>query len=579
MNKNKIEEKIANIKSLDIDELNDLAEDIRHILIDKMSKTGGHVGPNLGTVELTIALFKLFNFPHDKIVYDVSHQSYTHKILSGRLSNYVHGVEFDKLSGYTDPNESAYDNYTIGHTSTSIALAVGMAKARDLRGSDEKIIALIGDGSITGGMAMEALNNASIIKGNLIIILNDNDMSIAENHGGLYEHLRNLRNSNGELENNFFKNFGLDYRYIDDGNNIEAILKTFSEIKDINHPIIVHVNTLKGKGLKYAEENPEAWHWHAAFDKETGEYLDDSGEKGYGVYTSETLLEMMKNDSSIVAIAAGSPVSIGFSKEKRIKAGSQFVDVGIEEQMAVTLAAGLAKMGAKPVFGTSTSFIARALDQISHDVALNNLLVTIISCAASIYAMNDQTHLGIYDIANFSHIPNLVMMAPSSIEEYVATLSYAVNQDKAPIMIKMPGKIIHEEPRDYNFDNYKFEIIEQGNEIAILALGTFMTLGKELHHELKNHGINASLINPRFVTPIDEELLSNLSKSHNKIITLEDGILDGGFGEKISAFYAKSNIRVYNYGFKKEFIDQYDADEIVRKSGMTVENILKDLGI
>ncbi len=579
MNKNKIEERIANIKSLDIDELNDLAEDIRHILIDKMSKTGGHVGPNLGTVELTIALFKLFNFPHDKIVYDVSHQSYTHKILSGRLSNYVHGVEFDKLSGYTDPNESAYDNYTIGHTSTSIALAVGMAKARDLRGSDEKIIALIGDGSITGGMAMEALNNASIIKGNLIIILNDNDMSIAENHGGLYEHLRNLRNSNGELENNFFKNFGLDYRYIDDGNNIEAILKTFSEIKDINHPIVVHVNTLKGKGLKYAEENPEAWHWHAAFDKETGEYLDDSGEKGYGVYTSETLLEMMKNDSSIVAIAAGSPASIGFSKEKRIKAGSQFVDVGIEEQMAVTLAAGLAKMGAKPVFGTSTSFIARALDQISHDVALNNLPVTIISCAASIYAMNDQTHLGIYDIANFSHIPNLVMIAPSSIEEYVATLSYAVNQNKAPIMIKMPGKIIHEEPRDYKFDNYKFEIIEQGNEIAILALGTFMTLGKELHHELKNHGINASLINPRFVTPIDEELLSNLSKSHNKIITLEDGILDGGFGEKIAAFYAKSNIRVYNYGFKKEFIDQYDADEIVRKSGMTVENILKDLGI
>ena len=569
------------INKLSNDELKVLASEIRDALMNRLSKHGGHFGPNFGMVETIIALHYVFNSPVDKIVYDVSHQSYPHKMLTGRKDAYLYEEHFEDVSGYTNPEESEHDFFNVGHTSTSISLASGLVKARDLKGDKENIIAVIGDGSLSGGEALEGLDFASELQSNFIIIVNDNDMSIAENHGGLYKNLKELRESRGTCACNLFKAMNLDYIYVEDGNNLETLIHTFYDIKDINHPIVVHINTQKGKGYQIAEENKENWHWCMPFDIETGKPKVTFEGENYGDLTADYLLYKMKKDSKVVALVAGVPTNIGFTKDKRERAGKQFVDVGIAEEHAIAMASGIAKNGGKPVFATHSSFMQRTYDQLSQDLCVNNNPATILVNTASVYGMNDVTHLGLYDIAMMSNIPNLVYLAPTSKEEYFAMLDWSIEQDKYPVAIRIPCNGVisdnREVQKDYsNLNKYKIE--RQGNKVAVIALGDFYQLGEQITNKIKEKlKFEPTLINPRYITGLDNKLLEELKKEHELVITLEDGILEGGFGEKIASFYGTTNMKVKNYGIRKSFPDRYIVDELLKENGITVEQIIADI--
>lgn len=573
--------KPKDIKKLSNDELKVLASEIRDALMNRLSKHGGHFGPNFGMVETIIALHYVFNSPVDKIVYDVSHQSYTQKMLTGRKDAYLYEEHFEDVSGYTNPEESEHDFFNVGHTSTSISLASGLAKARDLKGDKENIIAVIGDGSLSGGEALEGLDFASELQSNFIIIVNDNDMSIAENHGGLYKNLKELRDSKGTCQCNLFKAMNLDYIYVEDGNNLETLIHTFYDIKDIDHPIVVHINTQKGKGYKIAEEDKENWHWCMPFDVETGKPKVTFEGEDYGNLTADYLLDKMKKDSKVVTLVAGVPTNIGFTKDKRERAGKQFVDVGIAEEHAIAMASGIAKNGGKPVFATHSSFMQRTYDQISQDLCINNNPATILVNTASVYGMNDVTHLGLYDIAMMSNIPNLVYLAPTSKEEYFAMLDWSIEQDKYPVAIRIPCNGVisdnREVQKDYsNLNKYKIE--KQGSKVAIVTLGDFYQLGEQIASEIKEKlGFVPTLINPRYITGLDNKLLEELKKEHELVITLEDGILEGGFGEKIASFYGTTNMKVKNYGIKKSFPDRYVVDELLKENGITIDKIIEDI--
>lgn len=569
------------INKLSNDELKVLASEIRDALMNRLSKHGGHFGPNFGMVETIIALHYVFNSPVDKIVYDVSHQSYPHKMLTGRKDAYLYEEHFEDVSGYTNPEESEHDFFNVGHTSTSISLASGLVKARDLKGDKENIIAVIGDGSLSGGEALEGLDFASELQSNFIIIVNDNDMSIAENHGGLYKNLKELRESKGTCACNLFKAMNLDYIYVEDGNNLETLIHTFYDIKDINHPIVVHINTQKGKGYQIAEENKENWHWCMPFDIETGKPKVTFEGENYGDLTADYLLYKMKKDSKVVVLVAGVPTNIGFTKDKRERAGKQFVDVGIAEEHAIAMASGIAKNGGKPVFATHSSFMQRTYDQLSQDLCVNNNPATILVNTASVYGMNDVTHLGLYDIAMMSNIPNLVYLAPTSKEEYFAMLDWSIEQDKYPVAIRIPCNGVISDNRkvqkDYsNLNKYKIE--RQGNKVAVIALGDFYQLGEQITNKIKEKlKFEPTLINPRYITGLDNKLLEELKKEHELVITLEDGILEGGFGEKIASFYGTTNMKVKNYGIRKSFPDRYIVDELLKENGITVEQIIADI--
>ncbi len=569
------------INKLSNDELKVLASEIRDALMNRLSKHGGHFGPNFGMVETIIALHYVFNSPVDKIVYDVSHQSYPHKMLTGRKDAYLYEEHFEDVSGYTNPEESEHDFFNVGHTSTSISLASGLVKARDLKGDKENIIAVIGDGSLSGGEALEGLDFASELQSNFIIIVNDNDMSIAENHGGLYKNLKELRESKGTCACNLFKAMNLDYIYVEDGNNLETLIQTFYDIKDINHPIVVHINTQKGKGYQIAEENKENWHWCMPFDIETGKPKVTFEGENYGDLTADYLLYKMKKDSKVVALVAGVPTNIGFTKDKRERAGKQFVDVGIAEEHAIAMASGIAKNGGKPVFATHSSFMQRTYDQLSQDLCVNNNPATILVNTASVYGMNDVTHLGLYDIAMMSNIPNLVYLAPTSKEEYFAMLDWSIEQDKYPVAIRIPCNGVisdnREVQKDYsNLNKYKIE--RQGNKVAVIALGDFYQLGEQITNKIKEKlKFEPTLINPRYITGLDNKLLEELKKEHELVITLEDGILEGGFGEKIASLYGTTNMKVKNYGIRKSFPDRYIVDELLKENGITVEQIIADI--
>ena len=569
------------INKLSNDELKVLASEIRDALMNRLSKHGGHFGPNFGMVETLIALHDVFNSPVDKIVYDVSHQSYPHKMLTGRKDAYLYEEHFEDVSGYTNPEESEHDFFNVGHTSTSISLASGLVKAIDLKGDKENIIAVIGDGSLSGGEALEGLDFASELQSNFIIIVNDNDMSIAENHGGLYKNLKELRESKGTCACNLFKAMNLDYIYVEDGNNLETLIHTFYDIKDINHPIVVHINTQKGKGYQIAEENKENWHWCMPFDIETGKPKVTFEGENYGDLTADYLLYKMKKDSKVVALVAGVPTNIGFTKDKRERAGKQFVDVGIAEEHAIAMASGIAKNGGKPVFATHSSFMQRTYDQLSQDLCVNNNPATILVNTASVYGMNDVTHLGLYDIAMMSNIPNLVYLAPTSKEEYFAMLDWSIEQDKYPVAIRIPCNGVisdnREVQKDYsNLNKYKIE--RQGNKVAVIALGDFYQLGEQITNKIKEKlKFEPTLINPRYITGLDNKLLEELKKEHELVITLEDGILEGGFGEKIASFYGTTNMKVKNYGIRKSFPDRYIVDELLKENGITVEQIIVDI--
>lgn len=571
----------ADIRQFSTEQLNELASEIREGLMNRLSKKGGHCGPNFGFVEATIVLHYVFNSPVDKIVFDVSHQSYAHKMLTGRKDAYIYDEHFEDISGYTNPEESEHDFFNVGHTSTSVSLACGLAKARDLKGDKENIIAVIGDGSLSGGEALEGIDFASELESNFIIIVNDNDMSIAENHGGLYKNLKALRDSDGKCECNLFKAMGLDYKYVAEGNDIEALIDAFESVKDIDHPIVVHINTLKGKGYKPAETEKEKWHWCMPFDIETGNSKFVFEGEDYDDMTCDYLLKKMKEDKKVVTVVAAVPTCIGFTEDKRKEAGKQFIDVGIAEEHAVAMVSGIAKNGGKPVFATHSSFFQRTYDQISQDLCINNNPATLLVNTASVYGMNDVTHLGIYDIPMMSNIPNLVYLAPTNCEEYFAMLDWSIEQDKYPVAIRIPcNEVVHTDKvvdKDYS-DINKYRIEQQGEEIAIIALGDFYQIGEKLSELIaKKTGKAPTLINPRFITGIDEEMLEELKKNHTKVVTLEDGIKDGGFGEKIARFYGASDMKVYNYGLKKEFIDRYMAEDILKENRITPELILEDI--
>ena len=566
------------LKSLTTKELTILCDEIREVLLTKLSEHGGHIASNLGIVELTAALHYVFNSPIDKIVFDVSHQSYVHKILTGRKEAFLEKDKYDDVSGYSAPSESEHDLFILGHTSTSLSLACGLAKARDLKGEKYNIIAVIGDGSLSGGEAYEGLNNIAQSDTNTIVIVNDNEMSIAENHGGLYQNLQDLRESNGKCEYNFFKALGLEYHYIEEGNDVAKLISALSEIKDSKKPVVLHVHTLKGKGYNYAEKDKEKWHWGLPFDLKTGESKVQVP-VDYNELTANYLLKKIKQDSNVVVITSGTPSASAFTKKRREEAGAQFVDVGIAEEHAIAYASGISKNGAKAIYPVYSSFVQRTYDQISQDLCINNSPAVLIIFAGSVYGLNDVTHLGLYDIAMMSNIPNLVYLAPTCKEEYFAMLDYAISQREHPIAIKVPGGgVISREIAecDYSKAN-KFEITHQGEKVAILALGTFYHFGEQILDELSKYGLNATLINPKFITGIDKELLEKLKSNHELVITIEDGILEGGFGEKIASFYGTSKILVKNYGIKKSFPDRFVAEELLRENGISLEQITADI--
>ena len=569
------------LKPLSISEMKELAEEIRSALLKKLSIHGGHFGPNFGMVEAIIAMHYIFESPKDKLVFDVSHQSYPHKILTGRKDAFLYEDHYDDVTGYTNPEESEHDWFNVGHTSTSISLASGLAKARNLKGENYNVITIIGDGSLSGGEALEGLDFAGEQKSNFIIVVNDNDMSIAENHGGLYKNLKELRDSNGTCKCNLFKAMGLDYVYVNDGNNLESLIDTFKKVKDIDHPIVVHINTEKGKGYKFAEDNKENWHWTMPFDIETGKPTVSFDGEDYGDLTAKFLLNKMKKDEKVVAIVAAVPTNIGFTKERRLEAGKQFVDVGIAEEHGIAMASGIAKNGGKPVFATHSSFMQRTYDQLSQDLCINNSPATILVNTASVYGMNDVTHLGLYDIPMISNIPNMVYLAPTSKEEYFAMLDWSIEQTEHPVAIRIPCNGVISDGRapdtDYS-DINKFKVEQKGEKIAILALGDFYQLGEELAKKKKKKlNITSTLINPRYITGLDKELLNELKQNHNQVITLEDGILEGGFGEKIASFYGNTDMKVKNYGIKKAFYDKYNVKELLKANKLTPQQILAEI--
>ena len=570
----------ADVKRLSLDEMKELAVEIRTLLIEKVSRHGGHCGPNLGMVEATIAMHYVFDSPQDKIVFDISHQSYPHKMLTGRAEAFLKADHYDDVSGYSEPTESEHDHFVIGHTSTSVSLAGGLAKGRDLRGDAGNVIAVIGDGSLSGGEALEGLDWAAELGTNFIIVVNDNQMSIAENHGGLYQNLAALRQSNGTCSNNLFCAMGLDYLYVNEGNQLEALIAAFQQVKDIDHPIVVHINTLKGKGYEKAETDKERFHWSAPFDIATGELLHPVTVETYDELTATHLLDVMKADKTVCAITAGTPGIWNWSPERRQAAGKQFVDVGIAEEHAVALASGIAKAGGKPVFGVCSSFIQRAYDQLSQDLCINDNPATILVLWGSLSTMTDVTHLCHFDIPLLSNIPNLVYLAPTNREEYLAMLDWSLAYKEHPVAIRVPVGATVPASRpvqtDYSALN-RYEVVERGKDVAILGLGNFFALGEQVHRLLQAQGIQATLINPRFISGIDTELLDSLTADHRLVVTLEDGALEGGFGEKIARYYGPTAVKVRCYGARKEFVDRYAPQDFLAANRLVDTMIAEDV--
>lgn len=570
----------ADIKSLDIDQLKPLCESLRPILLKKLGAHGGHIGPNLGFLEATVALHYVFDSPKDKMVFDVSHQTYVHKMLTGRMEAFADPDHYNDVSGYTNPSESDHDMFEIGHTSTAVALAGGLAKARDLKGEKSNVIAIVGDGSLSGGEAFEGLDFGATLDSNFIVVVNDNDMSIAENHGGLYSNLRELRESDGNAPCNYFKTLGYDYLYVAYGNDPASLVDAFRRVKDTDHPVVVHINTQKGHGYAPAETYREKFHYGAPFDIPTGAPLNFDESVDYGDITSEWILNRMTDDKSLVTITAGTPGAIGFTPERRKRAGKRFIDVGIAEQDAVALASGLAKGGMRPVFGVVSSFVQRAYDQLSQDVAINSTTPVFVIFYGTMYGMNDVTHLGWFDIVLLSNIPRFVYLAPTCREEYEAMLAWATSQKEHPVVVRVPGCVVKSSGRifttDYS-DINKFEITHRGNRVAIIGAGTFYDLGCHAAAQLKDKGIDATVINPRFLSGVDSDLLESLKEDHTLVITLEDGIVEGGFGQKIAAFYGPSNMKVKCYGLKKEFADRYNYSDLARECHLTPGQITDDI--
>lgn len=574
---------LHDLKQMPVTSLPDLANEIRESLIKKASIYGGHLGSNLGAVELTIALHYVFDSPTDKIIFDVSHQSYTHKLLTGRKDAYLNPDLYNTVTGFTNPSESIHDAFNIGHTSTSISLASGLAKGRDLRGGNEDIIAVIGDAALDGGEAFEALNYVGEQKpAGLIVVINDNDMSIPENHGALNKLLNKLRDQNGSVEDNYFKALGYHYLFVRDGHSITSLINTFRMVKGTDHPVIVHCCTQKGRGYPFAETYKEKWHHAHPFNIETGEFLPATSvpAENYGAIVGNYLMDKIKKDSRMVVMTASVPACFGFNAEKRKAAGGQFIDVGIAEQHLISMATGLAKAGCKPVTITESSFYQRAYDQIEQEMCINQCAVTMLVAFSGIYAHNDNTHIGFYDISLFGNIPGLVYLAPSNKQEYLSMLEWSVEQDKQPVAIRIPWNGVHntDELVPDNYSETKYWVRKQGTKIALLGLGSFYQLSEEVANQINEKlGFQPTLIDPMFATGVDSETLEQLKEHHEIVVTLEDGIVSGGFGARIAQYYGSSSMRVLNCGFSMEVPVMFTAKEMLQKNRLTPELIIEDI--
>ncbi len=572
----------AFLKSLDIEALNIVAAETRDAVLNRVSKHGGHVGPNLGFVEATVALHYVFNAPQDKIVFDVSHQSYPHKILTGRAAGFMgDAADMDAVSGYSSPTESPiYDNFEVGHTSTSISLATGLQKARDIKGTHENIIAVIGDGSLSGGEAFEGLDEASELGTGIIIVVNDNEMSIAENHGGIYKNLRALRESQGTCQHNWFKAWGFEYKYLEEGNNIEKLIALFQSVKDTTKPTVVHIHTEKGHGFAPAVENKEAWHYSIPFDRADGSKPNYGKQETYEELYSNWMLSEMQRDSTLIAVTAGTPSAAGFTPEKRAKAGKQHIDMGIAEEQAVAMISGMAKGGLHPVWTVYSTFVQRTYDQIAQDLCINGNPAVINVVAGGVRSLNDITHICLFDIPMLCSIPGLIYLAPTTCEEYFAMLAWAIRQDRMPIALRMPsGGVVHSnEPvdTDYSYES-KYKITHQGNTVAVIAAGSFYQKGEAVVRLLADKGIDATLINPRYLNAVDKDCLDALKSNHQLVVTLEDGCKDGGFGDRIASYYGPTDMKVIVGGIKKGLYDRYDVNELLSDNRLLDHQIVEDI--
>jgi len=581
----------ADLKGMDIATLNIVADETRQAVLNRVSKHGGHVGPNLGFVEATVALHYVFNAPEDKFVFDVSHQCYPHKVLTGRAAGFLGNVDdMNAISGYSSPAECPeYDNFEVGHTSTSISLATGLQKARDVKGTKENIIAVIGDGSLSGGEAFEGLDEASELGTGIIIVVNDNEMSIAENHGGIYKNLRALRESNGMCEHNWFKAWGFDYKYLEQGNDIAKLIEVFSSVKDTDRPTVVHIHTEKGHGYAPAVKNKEAWHWGLPFNLDDGSRPVRNADgtmpevkpcETYQDLFSDWMLREMKQDKTLIAVTAGTPTAAGFTADKRKEAGSQHIDMGIAEEQAVAMISGMAKSGLHPVWSVYSTFLQRTYDQIAQDLCINGNPAVINVVGGGVNSMNDITHICLFDIPMLCSIPGLVYLAPTTCEEYFAMMRWAILQNKKPIAIRMPSNgVVHTtEPVDTEYGyEAKYKVMHKGSEVAIIAAGSFYQKGESVMRLLADKGIDATLVNPRYLNEVDAETLEALKADHQLVVTLEDGSKDGGFGERIASYYGTSDMKVLVGGVKKGLYDRYDVEQLLSDNRLLDGQIVEDV--
>ena len=617
----------ADVHALSAQQLRDLCFEIRTTLLDYGRKHGGHIGSNLGVVELTVALHRVFNSPHDRFIFDVSHQSYVHKMLTGRAEAYLDESRFGEVTGFTNPLESAHDSFVLGHTGTSISLACGLAKTRDMQRAATgesaigNVVSIIGDGSLSSAIAFEGLNNAAEQGGNLIIIVNDNEMSIAEDFGGMYGQLAKLRASNGTAELNLFKAFGLDYRYVEQGNDVDTLVEVLNEVKGIDHPIVVHVHTTKGLGFDDDTEsgngsdgcnqtNPqphagqcEANHWQDP-ESSLGKPLD--ARKYYGEMAMASLERRFSSEPGLVVISPATPGSNGITRDFRERASAHYVDTGITEEHAAAFAAGIAKAGGRPVLATSATFFQRTFDQLQQELALNHVPATLLIFGAGISGA-DNTHSGTFDMTMFANVPDVTCLAPASGEQMLDMLAWATGpSEHGVVAIRMPGEQILalERAADMAFDPLqraeehdpavniagecpftRYQIVQPGRDVAILGLGNTMPLAAEVMSALAEDdgthaAITATLVDALQYSAMDAELLTMLADGHRLVVTLEDGQLEGGWGEKVTAFYANSSnakashVRVLNFGASKEFTDRVPLDELNERYGLTAETIV-----
>ena len=581
----------ADLKGMDIATLNIVADEVRQAVLNRVSKHGGHIGPNLGFVEATVALHYVFNAPEDKFVFDVSHQCYPHKVLTGRAAGFLGNVDdMNAISGYSSPAECPeYDNFEVGHTSTSISLATGLQKARDVKGTKENIIAIIGDGSLSGGEAFEGLDEASELGTGIIIIVNDNEMSIAENHGGIYKNLRALRESCGECEHNWFKAWGFEYKYLEEGNDIERLIEVFRSVKDTNRPTVVHIHTEKGHGYAPAVKNKEAWHWGMPFNLDDGSRPVRNADgtvpevkpcETYPELFSDWMLSEMKKDKTLIAVTAGTPTAAGFTADKRKQAGSQHLDMGIAEEQAVAMISGMAKGGLRPVWSVYSTFIQRTYDQIAQDLCINSNPAVINVVGGGVNSMNDITHICLFDIPMLCSIPGLIYLAPTTCEEYFAMMRWAILQDKKPIAIRVPSNgVVHTTENvdeEYSYES-KYKVMHEGSKVAIIAAGSFYQKGENVVRLLADKGIDATLVNPRYLNEVDADSLEALKTNHKLVVTLEDGCKDGGFGERIASSYGTSDMKVLVCGIKKGLYDRYDVEQLLKNNRLLDEQIVEDV--